>query len=64
MRVPFLLYDLLHFSVRFCASISYAERVAFLVRDLVIFLGQELIQDQVRGPVHGFPTGTHSLTHS
>ena len=32
MRVPLLLYDLLHVYVRFRVSISYAERVAFLVR--------------------------------
>ena len=45
-RFPFLLYNLLRVPVRFRASISYAERVAFLVWDLVIFLVQELIQDQ------------------
>ena len=53
MRVSLLLHDLLHVPVRFRVSISYAERVAFLVRDLLIFLVQELIQDQVRGSVHG-----------
>ena len=62
MRVSLLLYDFLHVPVRFCVSISYAERVALLVRfnqDIFQYDScvHEMIQDQVRGPVHGFSVG-------